>query len=623
MRFIGFEITNFKGIEKTVMHLSKVPNANIFTLVGLNESGKTTILEAINSFSPEREGIEALYRDVFKAVRTQDLVPKDKKKNFSGAISVRALLSIDNEDKKRIEKFCLSHLKCEIDLDKITNVIEVGQEHTFKGSTFQDTNVDWDVDIFLRKRKQGKFKEYHSDSQEWQAVVDFIGNLIPKVCYFPTFLFNFPEKIYLSNPPKKFVVNAYYVQIVQDILDSMGENLNIEEHIIQRVERTVDANASWDWFWFLRTDEKQQVDHVMLEVGVKVTDVVIARWNEIFGLRLQNRAIEIEWGVENALDDSSKRAVYMKFWIRDGRTKFELAERSLGFRWFFSFFLFTQFRVSRRDSAAVFLFDEPASNLHSKAQEQLLRSFSEISKGNNMIIYSTHSHYMIEPRWLEGAFIVFNDAIDYDDPGSDSHRASATRIHVKKYREFVSQNSSKLTYFQPILDKLDYAPGKLEFGAESVFVEGKNDFYMLGYFKDIIFEGKKDLSILPSSGANDLGPLISLYLGWAKKFIVLLDDDKAGRAACDRYRLEWLLSEKTVITLADVLPGLANKAIERVLSPAAHTLIATELGKDTASKKDIGRFFQEKYAQGKVVKFDAETLKLVRTLLDSCVAKLK
>jgi predicted ATP-dependent endonuclease of OLD family len=66
MRFIGFEIENFKGIQKSSLDFSKVPHANIFTLVGLNESGKTTILEAINSFSPSQEGAAPLYPDIFK-----------------------------------------------------------------------------------------------------------------------------------------------------------------------------------------------------------------------------------------------------------------------------------------------------------------------------------------------------------------------------------------------------------------------------------------------------------------------------------------------------------------------------------------------------------------------------
>lgn len=50
MRFSKFEIVNFRGIKSAILDLSKVPSEAVNALVGLNESGKTTILEAINHF---------------------------------------------------------------------------------------------------------------------------------------------------------------------------------------------------------------------------------------------------------------------------------------------------------------------------------------------------------------------------------------------------------------------------------------------------------------------------------------------------------------------------------------------------------------------------------------------
>ncbi|MEI9910983.1 MAG: AAA family ATPase [Bacteroidota bacterium] len=60
MKFTEFKIKNFKGIEDVTVNLDKSPDANIYTLVGLNESGKTTILEAINFFNPNDKGLSAL-----------------------------------------------------------------------------------------------------------------------------------------------------------------------------------------------------------------------------------------------------------------------------------------------------------------------------------------------------------------------------------------------------------------------------------------------------------------------------------------------------------------------------------------------------------------------------------
>lgn len=49
MKYTKFIIKNFKGIKGELERdLTKLPSSNIFTFVGLNESGKTSILEAIN-----------------------------------------------------------------------------------------------------------------------------------------------------------------------------------------------------------------------------------------------------------------------------------------------------------------------------------------------------------------------------------------------------------------------------------------------------------------------------------------------------------------------------------------------------------------------------------------------
>ena len=53
MHYSSFRIQNFKGIKDTTIKLSDQSRMGVFAFVGLNESGKTTILEAIHSFSPD------------------------------------------------------------------------------------------------------------------------------------------------------------------------------------------------------------------------------------------------------------------------------------------------------------------------------------------------------------------------------------------------------------------------------------------------------------------------------------------------------------------------------------------------------------------------------------------
>ena len=45
MEYLSFRIENFKGISDQEIRLDKSPSGRTFALVGLNESGKTTVLE--------------------------------------------------------------------------------------------------------------------------------------------------------------------------------------------------------------------------------------------------------------------------------------------------------------------------------------------------------------------------------------------------------------------------------------------------------------------------------------------------------------------------------------------------------------------------------------------------
>ena len=99
MRFTKFRIKNFKGISSAEIDLAHFGQGKVFTLVGLNECGKTTILEAINSFSPDLTAEPIFQNDVFRKIEYKDLVPKHRKDNFTGNVEVEAFLELSDDDR--------------------------------------------------------------------------------------------------------------------------------------------------------------------------------------------------------------------------------------------------------------------------------------------------------------------------------------------------------------------------------------------------------------------------------------------------------------------------------------------------------------------------------------------
>lgn len=102
MRYKSFRIKNFKGIKDTTINLEGIGGAAVFALVGLNESGKTTVLEAIHSFSPDSATSELLGGRQSSGIPYKERVPRHLISTFTGAVSVMATVSATKDDKALI-----------------------------------------------------------------------------------------------------------------------------------------------------------------------------------------------------------------------------------------------------------------------------------------------------------------------------------------------------------------------------------------------------------------------------------------------------------------------------------------------------------------------------------------
>lgn len=407
------------------------------------------------------------------------------------------------------------------------------------------------------------------------------------------------------------VVDKFYRRVFQDILDFDGRGQTIENDIVRRVRRET-LVTPWASFWttWNSDDDRDKIDQVMDRASAAVTKLVFGRWNKIFGEDTEGKEVSISYDIVEGevVDEAGNKTatnehdVKAKFQIKDGTRRYDVNDRSLGFRWFFSFMLFTQFRVARVGVSApplLFLFDEPASNLHAAAQQKLIESFPEIAQNGHLLAYSTHSHYMIEPKWLEQTFIVTNrsdapvssllDEISLDDESLD--------VQVATYRSFVNSHPGQTSYFQPVLDRLAVVPSKFDMHENSIVLEGKSDYYVLRYAAKLL--NVADLPLLPGLGGGTFGALAALHAGWNLNFLFLLDGDSKGKAERDRYGEDFGIAAERLATLSDLDPDL--KVIEDLLDAEAIGLIQENLGlSNTPTKNQIRRFFQERLASDTV-----------------------
>lgn len=490
MRYTLFTISNFKGIQELTLDLDTNSASKVSILVGLNESGKTTIMEALSFFQENLKNTQEEYLTLHPSGINDihSLIPKNQIDNFSSATKISAFFELDSSDIDELKQVLSNNgFRC----TSVEPRMELTFEFNFENSVFKKQQTYWDANIYGKVGKKRSLQKLSSeDDAAWTHSCNFIRKHIPSIIYYPNFLFEFPDSIYLEKFAEQGREQAFYRLLIQDILDSLNRDLNLKTHVIERAKDRTSQN-------------KEALNSVLSKMGNKITSLVFSENLSVFRTDTSNKSITVSYPEI----DAKNNILYIELQLKDGEDIYYIRERSLGFKWFFTFLLFTQFRVHRSlpNANLVFLFDEPASNLHQTAQQRLLIALEKLTQSKVSVIYSTHSHHLINPKWLESTFIVRNKALEYKE--NDIDNFEPTNIKVEKYRTFVNQHPDQHTYYQPILDLLDYRPSNLEAIEDVIMVEGKNDLYTLSYFQDIILKANKKFPFLPGTGSGSLSTL--------------------------------------------------------------------------------------------------------------------
>jgi hypothetical protein len=601
MKYTEFHFRNFKGIEEMTLELS----GPVTTLIGLNESGKTTVLEAIFCFSYGAEDLEAINPEMASLRVPDQWIPISKRVNFTDSIEICAVVELTDDDRRQLR--AQMRKTFDLTLAGAPASIEICEKHNFENSRFVDTARTWDLKISGTKGQQRNPRSYGAKTVEWQGAVNFLKSRLPRIWYFPNFLFELPEKFLLRPPDdggdgEEQDKSQFYRSTFEQIVAQLGADTNIESHLIERLGSTERA-------------DQRSLQATLLGMGRIVTKTIFEGWGRIFGRQPVAQEVEIDADLEDG-------SPYLHLRIKGPDGYYDLSERSLGFRWFFMFLMMTSFHgLSDSGPNSLFLLDEPASNLHSSAQAELLKSFESLVKKCDLV-YTTHSHHLIDVRWLDSAYVVKNAALgslDLEDYFNQRMGAN-TSVSATPYRRFVAEHPDQTSYFQPVLDLLDYRPSVLEPVPEVVLVEGKSDFFLLRYARDVLGLGA-DVKLIPGSGASSLDPLIRLYVGWGKNFVVLLDGDSEGSRQKERYEQEFgpLLDGRCVL-LTDVCGDHSATAAESLLEQEDRDALVAAIfqaGADVPGpKKALSQAVVELFARGQAVTLGEESSNRLASALD-------
>lgn len=525
MKLLAFRIKSFRSIVDTGW--SPFSPDGVTALVGQNESGKTSVLEALScTFSnlhiaEDDLRADAPYPEIFIRVEVQP------------SLLEAALPTACPEQLVALRQYCTKHEnKVELVWTWQTVAKESEQKYDCSISLLDDGNLKAVLNTawteFQAKKpaktpavynvaslNESDAEAEEADEEEAAAAPEDTGPLELTLDHITDEIFRLSPNVILFNSENGLLPN-------QIDIDDKGQPIG------------AGAIAASNFLSIAEIDLKKLlgVDRRTRESILNKANDLVSRdfgsfWSQTIG---KNDRLSLRCEVDNYPASFGAKAgrPHLVFWIKDGNTQLYPKQRSQGVRWFISFYL--QLKASeKRGGSRMFLLDEPGANLHSKAQTDVLRLINKLSD-ELAIVYSTHSPHLIEYNKLYRVHAVQRDGEQDDSPTIiiDAHKLGAASTDT----------------LSPVLGAMgvDMSNQQVIRKSHNVLLEEISGFYyLLAFWK--LSATKQTAHFLSATGVNKLETLANLFLGWGLEFIVVIDDDKQGRGVYNSLKRDFFGDE--------------------------------------------------------------------------------
>jgi predicted ATP-dependent endonuclease of OLD family len=604
MKLDKIRIESFKSIVNQEIQI----NDNCIGFIGLNESGKTNVLQALNHLDSSKK---------FNL--------KDKSKITNEFPSIKYHFSINEKELKRIKKELEKQIPNSISIvgtlpfiDTLNiDSIVISKELTLNQDSECETEYNLAIDFDYVHNK--KYREFISNEElPDNHAIKFEDTDYPVLeHYFDT---NLIEKEH----------SKYFKEIDNTIFKSDLENI-----LIKIIENTIPQVKYWEFnsqylvpaeLTYVKFMEEENpyennaplYNMFLISRDLNIYDETdlktkIAEWTEDSSARRKDSNIltrDVNKHIKNIWEDydqelkieleESKITIHVNDPNSSVMNYYDMGVRSQGFKTFMSFILTISAEAQNGLLENYFLIlDEPETHLHPSGVKYMKNELLKLSQNNNYVFFATHSIFMIDRGNLKRHIIV----------NKESERTNLTIV-----------NRNNILQEDVIFQALGTSVDEFSLSKSNILFEGELDVSMFSYFIEKCLAKKenklKDFEFLDGGGTKRILRFFTdKSIPKETEWTIILDNDSPGRnlpQSLEKCTIEDVYknfkfkyySTEIDYELEDILPlEVIENSIKIVISD-----IETTFDLDLEQDKPISKIINEFYGRNKINGGKKETI---------------
>lgn len=607
MKLKKFRIKNFKSItDSGNCYLTDT----ITILAGKNESGKTSILEALEDFDTDGK-----IRESAKPIKSPEAIPE---------ISITFTVEKDTVKEVLKEIGSVQKAVADVELEIIKTFPDsyTFGEDTLKNELFGAKEIE-KIQKSI-KDKWGKVKTLHAKyPQLGGTFFDFeFSDLTSEKTLLTTF-----KTATTPNIPQ---IDEKDRENFPKLLTEIETEIQNLENLTATEDKFLEALKRWiPNFVFFNSFEDvfpNKIPFAELETNEWIKDLAVISDLNVATIKTstardkQKHKTDININLNDdykkfwAQDVSSLSVDWdsqdLQFWIQEDGYPYEPSLRSKGRQWHLAFYIKVSARANE-NVPNIILIDEPGLFLHAKAQEDILSKLEDSAK-EVQLIFSTHSPYLLEADKLNQIRLI--------------HRTKKAGTKIENKVHALADKETLTPIMTAIGLELNAGITALD-KVNNVVVEGASDLYYLNAFKKIL--SKDSVNFIFGGGAGNMPVVGTILHGWGGKVIYLYDNDQGKKDGEKNLKDNWLVAKDLVLAVLNTAGSVEDifsptNFQEFVLSDTSKTYTESNSEYVKKSKLDkvlLAKKFLETCQNGTSINLDTTTKDNLTKLFENIEGK--